>query len=69
VKTTKGKKMKTLQARLKDERGQGLMEYTLVVFLVTISFWLGVRGTTFGDQMANVWIKTTDCLSEPFSCG
>ncbi|MEX0803474.1 MAG: hypothetical protein WD688_09185 [Candidatus Binatia bacterium] len=59
----------TIKTKLRDERGQGLMEYTLIVFLVTMSFWLGVRGTTIGSELANTWAKTVDCVSAPFFCG
>ena len=36
--------MKFSTAELQDERGQGLMEYTLIVFLVTLVFWGGMKG-------------------------
>ena len=37
---------------LRNERGQGLMEYTLIVFLVTLVFWGGMRTTNIGDELA-----------------
>ena len=55
--------------RLRDERGQGLMEYTLIVFLVALVFWGGMRSTNIGDELAGSWSKVIDCISAPFSCG
>ena len=37
---------------LRNERGQGLREYTLIVFLVTLVFWGGMRTTNIGDELA-----------------
>jgi hypothetical protein len=45
--------MKPLK-NLHNERGQGLMEYTLIIFLVTL---------------AGSWSKVIDCITTPFSCG
>ena len=55
--------------RLRDERGQGLMEYTLIVFLVALVFWGGMKSTNIGDELAGSWSKVFDCISAPFSCG
>jgi Flp pilus assembly pilin Flp len=54
---------------LRDERGQGLMEYTLVMFLVALVFWAGMKGTNIGDELSVNWSKVIDCISAPFSCG
>ena len=40
--------------RLRDERGQGLMEYTLIVFLVALVFWGGMKSTNIGDELAGL---------------
>ncbi len=55
--------------KLQSERGQGLMEYTLIVFLVTLVFWGGMRATNIGDELAGSWSKVIECVSAPFSCG
>ncbi len=34
-----------------EEDGQGLVEYTLVVLLVALVFWMGVRNTNVGDSL------------------
>ena len=35
-----------------EEDGQGLVEYTLVVLLVALVFWMGVRNTNVGDSLS-----------------
>ena len=61
--------MHYFRTQLRSERGQGLMEYTLVVFLVALVFWGGMKGTNIGDELAVNWSKVIDCISAPFSCG
>src|SRR5215813_9576553 len=39
------KKAMNLRKKLAEERGQGLIEYTLIVFLVALVLWLGVKST------------------------
>ena len=55
--------------KMRSERGQGLMEYTLIVFLVALVFWGGMRSTNIGDELAGSWSKVIECISAPFSCG
>jgi len=61
--------MKILRRLLAEEDGQGLMEYTLIVFLVALVFWVAIKDTTVGNSLANNWSKITACASAPFSCG
>jgi Flp pilus assembly pilin Flp len=67
-KATKGESHETTK-NLRNERGQGLMEYTLIVFLVALVFWGGMRSTNIGDELAGSWSKVIDCIGAPFSCG
>jgi Flp pilus assembly pilin Flp len=60
--------MKPLK-NLHNERGQGLMEYTLIIFLVALVFWGGMKSTNIGDELAGSWSKVIDCITTPFSCG
>jgi Flp pilus assembly pilin Flp len=53
---------------LTQEDGQGLVEYTLIVFLVLFAFWLGVKDTSIGVQLSSVWSNIANCLGAPFSC-
>jgi Flp pilus assembly pilin Flp len=60
--------MKPLK-NLRNERGQALMEYTLIVFLVALVFWGGMKSTNIGDELAVSWSNVVDCVAAPFSCG
>ena len=60
--------MNLLKRLAHEEDGQGLVEYTFVVLLVALVFWIGVKDTAIGDQLANSWAKVVDCISAPFSC-
>jgi Flp pilus assembly pilin Flp len=66
-KATKGEVMKPLK-NLRNERGQGLMEYTLIIFLVALVFWGGMKSTNIGDELAMSWSNVIDCVAAPFSC-
>ncbi len=62
--------MELLHRLYREEGGQGLVEYTFVVMLVALVFWLGVRDTQIGDKLAQGWSKVTSCVIAPFSgCG
>jgi len=52
----------------REEEGQGLTEYTLVIVLVALVFWMGVRDTQVGQSLAQAWTKVLDCVTSPFSC-
>lgn len=51
-----------------EEDGQGLVEYTLVVVLVALVFWMGIRETNVGNSLAIGWSKVLNCVTAPFSC-
>ena len=38
-----------------NRNGQGQVEYTLIVLLVTLGFWLGIRDTNIGQGLQNAW--------------
>ena len=48
-----------------EEDGQGLVEYTLIVLLVALVFWVGIRETNVGNQLANSWNDIKNCLATP----
>lgn len=60
--------MSLIKRLMQEEDGQGLVEYTFVVLLVALVFWIGVKDTAVGDQLAKIWAKVFDCVSSPFSC-
>lgn len=51
-----------------EEDGQGLVEYTFVVLLAALVFWMGVRDTDVGTTLTTLWVKISDCVNAPFSC-
>ena len=58
-----------LGRRWKDTKGQGLVEYMLVVFLVAFVFWVVIKDTTAGTAMGELWSRVSSCVAAPFSCG
>ena len=60
--------MELLRKLFPNDRGQGVSEYMLIVFLVTLAFWLGVKDTNIGIPLSNLWNQIIDCLGAPFSC-
>jgi Flp pilus assembly pilin Flp len=51
-----------------EEDGQGLVEYTLIVLLVALVFWVAIKNTNVGSQLASAWSKVTACVGSPSSC-
>jgi Flp pilus assembly pilin Flp len=51
-----------------EDDGQGLVEYTLVVLLVALVFWMGVRDTQVGTSLANGWSRVLNCVTAPVGC-
>ena len=60
--------MNLLKRLWQEEDGQGLVEYTLVVVLVALVFWMDVRNTDVGGSLAKGWSRVMDCVTSPFSC-
>ena len=60
--------MELLQRLWSEEDGQGLVEYTLIVVLVALVFWVAIKNTDVGNQLASGWSKVTACVCSPASC-
>jgi len=60
--------MDLLQRLWIEEDGQGMVEYTLIVVLVALVFWMGVRNTNIGSGLASGWSKVTVCVGSPSNC-
>ena len=60
--------MNLMRRLCREEDGQGLTEYTLVVVLVALVFWMGVRDTQVGQSLVQAWTKVLDCVTSPLSC-
>jgi Flp pilus assembly pilin Flp len=61
--------MNVLKKLLKETDGQGLVEYTLIVFLVAFMFWVAIKNTGAGAAMGDMWSRVSDCVASPFACG
>jgi Flp pilus assembly pilin Flp len=51
-----------------NQKGQGLVEYTLIVLLVALVFWVGIKNTDIANQLASGWSKVTACVETPSDC-
>ena len=60
--------MELLKRLLVEEDGQGLVEYTLIVVLVALVFWVAIKNTDIGSQLASGWSKVTACVTNPSTC-
>ena len=60
--------MELLKRLLVEEDGQGLVEYTLIVVLVALVFWVAIKNTDIGNGLASGWSKVTACVGEPSLC-
>jgi Flp pilus assembly pilin Flp len=61
--------MELLKRLVTEEEGQGLVEYTLVVLLVALVFWVAVYGSGTEDALASAWGSIQGCLTDPLNCG
>jgi Flp pilus assembly pilin Flp len=53
---------------IQRQDGQGLVEYTLIVLLVALVFWVAVKSTNVNTVLANSWNSISNCLSNPTGC-
>lgn len=60
--------METLKRLIVEEEGQGLVEYTLIVLLVALVFWVAIKSTNIGGQLAAGWSKVAACVGDPAGC-
>jgi Flp pilus assembly pilin Flp len=60
--------MELLKRLIVEEDGQGLVEYTLIVLLVALVFWVAIKDTNIGNQLASGWSKVTACVGSPTNC-
>ena len=60
--------MNLLKRLVVEEDGQGLVEYTLIVVLVALVFWVAIKNTNIGDELASGWSKVGECVGDPQNC-
>ena len=46
-----------------NNNGQGQVEYTILVVLVTLVFWLGIRDTNIGQSLQTAWQDISGAIS------
>ena len=51
-----------------SNKGQGLVEYTLIVVLVALIFWVAIKNTQIGDRLASTWSTVSLCIADPQNC-
>lgn len=54
--------------KLKGQDGQGLVEYTLIIVLVALVFWVAIKETDIGTTLKNQWDAVDTCLQKPLDC-
>lgn len=60
--------MELLKRLVLEEDGQGLVEYTLIVLLVALVFWVAIKNTNIGTALSDGWTKITGCVNDPTGC-
>ena len=60
--------MELFKRLLVEEEGQGLVEYTLIVVLVALVFWVAIKNTNIASGLAAGWSKITACVSDTTNC-
>ena len=61
--------MELFKRLIVEEDGQGLVEYTLIVLLVALVFWVAVKDTNIGSALSTSWTSVKNCLSDPTGTG
>jgi len=56
-----GKYMNLVKRLIKEEEGQGMIEYVLIVALISIVAIIIIR--TVGNQVENIWTNTENALT------
>jgi Flp pilus assembly pilin Flp len=54
--------------KIDRQRGQALIEYTLLLMMVTMVFWVGIKNSDLSQQMSVAWSRVSDCLAAPAAC-
>ena len=60
--------MKSSGTPRERQSGQALMEYTLLLMMVTMVFWVGIKNSDLSQELARAWSKVHDCVEVPMAC-
>jgi pilus assembly protein Flp/PilA len=55
--------MELLKRLVVEEEGQGLVEYSLIVLLVALVFWVAIKGVGVDQALQTTWGDITQCLT------
>ena len=47
--------MELIKRLVKEEDGQGLTEYALILGLVVLGFWVAIKATNLGPSLSNIF--------------
>jgi Flp pilus assembly pilin Flp len=61
--------MELLKRLVVEEEGQGLVEYSLIVLLVALVFWVAVKGADIDGALSSTWGTIAGCLSAGTAAG
>lgn len=50
------------------ESGQGVVEYSLILLLVALVFWVAVKNSGVGESLSGIWGDIDKCIASPLSC-
>jgi Flp pilus assembly pilin Flp len=55
--------MELLKRLVVEEEGQGLVEYSLIVLLVALVFWMAIQGSGVEQALQTTWGDISNCLT------
>jgi len=50
------------------QKGQALMEYTLLLMIVTMVFWVGIKNSDISQELGRAWGRVSECVEVPMAC-
>jgi Flp pilus assembly pilin Flp len=60
--------MKRIGAVDKRQSGQALIEYTLLLMMVTMVFWVGIKSNDLSRELGRAWSSVNECVELPMGC-
>lgn len=60
--------MKDTGATTDRQKGQALMEYTFLLMMVTMVFWVGIKSSGISRELERAWSRVSDCVEAPMVC-
>ncbi len=55
--------MEVLTRLVKEQEGQGLTEYALILGLVVIGFWIAIKNTDLGTALSNLFTTAKNTVT------